>query len=394
MNKREYLTAESVTIGHPDKLADEIADGILTECIKQDRNSRVACEVMLTNGKCYISGEITTRANVDYISVAKGVIKDVGYETKNVKFVCQIHEQSPDIKVAVDKTDKKEMGAGDQGIVYGYATNETPEMLPLPFVTARKITSELHSYIKSFEKNNDDDKKQICPIKPDGKALVSVVRDKNGIHLKNIVVSVQHVHLETDEEKVEFRRLIADAIIKKALYGKGVRPLLDEDFKIMINPSGNFEVGGFEADTGLTGRKLMVDTYGGLAHHGGGAFSGKDATKVDRSGAYLARYIAKNIVAARLCERCEISIAYAIGRAEPIAYNIDTFGTGVVSDEILRKAVSKVFDPRPQAIIQQFDLTSVDYLKVAFRGHFGNDEFPWEKTDKAEMLRIMVKNEI
>ena len=332
---REILTAESVTSGHPDKLSDLIADSILDACLEQDPESRVACEVLLTKGKAIVAGEITTRATVDYFDIARTVIEDVGYSTKGMDFEVHIHTQSPDIAQGVFK--EGEQGAGDQGIVYGYASDETLNFMPLSVELAHRLTERL----------------EFCRVEgiiggllPDGKSQVSVE------------------------------------------YENGRDIPLDDETELLINPSGIFVLGGFDADTGLTGRKLMVDSYGGLAHHGGGAFSGKDASKVDRSGAYMARYIAKNIVAAGLAGKCEVAIGYAIGRAEPTSLNITTFGTGKYADEKIKAAVLRVFDLKPHAIIEVLDLKQPVYAQTATGGHFGKEYLMWEQLNQTDELLV------
>lgn len=366
----QIKTAESVTSGHPDKLADLIADSILDECLTHDPDSRVACEVMLTKGKVLIAGEITTKAEVDYAAIAQDVIEGVGYPTKDVQFEVCIHTQSPDIAGGVFKD--KEQGAGDQGIVYGYATDETLDFMPLPVELAHRLTDRLE-YCRT--------EGIIDGLLPDGKSQVSI-EYKDGLFegIKSITISAQHRNdKKPDILRQEIRKFVIDFVFRDFL--------LKEDVEILINPSGKFVLGGFDADTGLTGRKLMVDSYGGLAHHGGGAYSGKDASKVDRSGAYMARFIAKNIVAAELSKKCEVAIGYAIGRAEPTAVDIDTFHTGKVDEETLKLAVLKVFDMRPQEIIDELDLKSPVYAQTAVGGHFGKEYLMWEQTNKVQELR-------
>jgi len=364
-------TAESVTSGRPDKLADLIADSILDECLEQDANSRVACEVMLAHNKCFISGEITTKAEVDYEYIARSVMAQVGYNAANIEVEVRIHEQSPDISQAVSK---EEQGAGDQGIVYGYASDETINLMPLAIELAHRLTDRLeecrvNGYIKG--------------LRPDGKSQVSVqYRGDRFDKITSVIVSAQHTETKNLNELTEE--------IKQKVIGKVLADYDLTDTEILVNPSGRFVLGGFEADTGLTGRKLMVDTYGGIAHHGGGAMSGKDASKVDRSGAYLARYIAKNIVAAKLAEQCEVALSYAIGIPKPTAVDINTFYSGSVNEKLIADAVKKVFDLSVGGAIEKLDLRSPVFAQTAVGGHFGKDFFAWELTDKAEELKKAV----
>lgn len=364
-------TAESVTSGHPDKLADLIADSILDECLEQDANSRVACEVMLAHNKCFISGEITTKAEVDYEYIARSVMAQVGYNAANIEVEVRIHEQSPDISQAVSK---EEQGAGDQGIVYGYASDETINLMPLAIELAHRLTDRLeecrvNGYIKG--------------LRPDGKSQVSVqYRGDRFDKITSVIVSAQHTETKNLNELTEE--------IKQKVIGKVLADYDLTDTEILVNPSDRFVLGGFEADTGLTGRKLMVDTYGGIAHHGGGAMSGKDASKVDRSGAYLARYIAKNIVAAKLAEQCEVALSYAIGIPKPTAVDINTFYSGSVNEKLIADAVKKVFDLSVGGAIEKLDLRSPVFAQTAVGGHFGKDFFAWELTDKAEELKKAV----
>ena len=371
MTKRIY-TAESVTSGHPDKLADLIADSILDECLEQDENSRVACEVMLAHNKCFISGEVTTAAEVDYEYVARSVMAQVGYDTTNIEVEVRIHEQSGEIAAAVGGT---ELGAGDQGIVYGYATNETENYMPLPIELAHRLTDRLEQCRREGI---------IKGLRPDGKSQVSVqyVGDRFD-KITSIVVSAQH----TEDKDLE----VLTAEIRHNVIGYVLADYDLADAEILINPSGRFVLGGFAADTGLTGRKLMVDTYGGIAHHGGGAMSGKDASKVDRSGAYLARYIAKNIVAAHLAEKCEVALSYAIGVPQPTAIDINTFYTGSVNEKFIAAAVAKVFDLSVAGTINKLDLRRPVFGQTAVGGHFGKDFFAWEITDKTEALNEAIR---
>jgi len=371
MTKRTF-TAESVTSGHPDKLADLIADSILDECLEQDENSHVACEVMLAHNKCFISGEITTKAKVDYEQIAKETIADVGYDADAIEYEVRIHEQSGDIAQAVGR---EEQGAGDQGIVYGYATDETLNFMPLPIELAHRLTDRLEECrVNGIIKG----------ILPDGKSQVSI--DYNGERfdkISSVIVSAQHEESkDLDELKTEIREKVIGKVLEEYdLTGA----------EILINPSGRFVLGGFVADTGLTGRKLMVDTYGGKAHHGGGAMCGKDASKVDRSGAYLARYIAKNIVAAKLAEECEVALSYAIGVPTPTAIDVNTFYTGAVNEKIIIEAVKKVFDLSVGGTIEKLDLKRPVFKQTAVGGHFGKDFLAWELTDKAEELAKFIR---
>ena len=372
MTKRIY-TAESVTSGHPDKLADLIADSILDECLEQDENSRVACEVMLAHNKCFISGEITTKAKIDYVEIAKRTIAEVGYDANAIEYETRIHEQSGDIAGAVGK---EEQGAGDQGIVYGYASNETENYMPLPIELAHKLTKKLENCRKE---------KKIKGLLPDGKSQVSIsYKGDKFDKVVSIVVSAQHTE-EKDLE--ELKKEIRENVIAPVFEGYDINKT-----EILINPSGRFVLGGFEADTGLTGRKLMVDTYGGKAHHGGGAMSGKDASKVDRSGAYLARYIAKNIVAAGLAEECEVALSYAIGVPKPTSVDVNTFYTGAYNEKLIADAVKETFDLSVGGTIDKLDLKRPVFSQTAVGGHFGKDFLAWEITDKVEKLKNKLIN--
>ena len=384
----QFFTAESVTEGHPDKLCDLIADSVLDECLSHDALSRVACEVMATRGQIIVAGEITSLYEPSIPSIVRSVLRKVGYNPARFAIQCLIHKQSPDIAAGVacsleqrrnpeEYRPALQLGAGDQGIMVGYACSETPQMLPLPVVLAHRITGALTAARKSG---------MIPALRPDGKAQVTVEYDEDGkpLRLDTVVISAQHSPEIPDDELCWE---LTDKVLAPAL--KVLPP--DEDTKLLINPSGRFVLGGPEADTGLTGRKLMVDSYGVFAPHGGGAFSGKDATKVDRSGAYMARYIAKNFVAAGLCQKCQVTLAYAIGKAEPVMVAVDTFGTGTVcADDCLADAVKLVFGLTPAEIIAQLDLLTPRYTQTAAYGHFGRSEFPWERTDQAKILRAAV----
>lgn len=384
----QFYTAESVTEGHPDKLCDLIADSVLDECLSHDALSRVACEVLTTKGQIIVAGEITSLFEPDITQIAHSVLRKVGYDSTRFAVQCLIHKQSPDIAAGVDCSLERRrnlgenhsavlLGAGDQGVMVGYACSETPQMMPLPVVLAHRLTGTLTFARKSG---------MIQGLRPDGKAQVTVEYDEDGkpLRLDTIVLSAQHSPKKPIDE------------LYWELNNKVLTPALqamppDEDTKILLNPSGRFVLGGPEADTGLTGRKLMVDSYGVFAPHGGGAFSGKDSTKVDRSGAYMARYIAKNLVAAGLCAKCQITLAYAIGKAEPVMVEVDTFGTGMVcADDCLAEAVKLVFGLTPAEIISRLDLLTPRYTQTAAYGHFGKPEFPWERTDQAKALRAAV----
>ena len=374
----KFLTAESVCMGHPDKLCDLIADSILDACLEKDMESRVACEVMATKGKIIVAGEITCSGKIDIPKVVRRVLRKVGYDPKVYKVAVFIQKQSPDIASGVSlsleardgqKDPYDRLGAGDQGTVYGFATNETKEKLPLPLVLAHRIVKRLDECRRG---------KLIKGILPDGKSQVTIAyEDGKPAWVESIVVSVQH------RENLDYQTLVAE-ITSKVLWPCFEDFPFGEQTEILINPSGRFVLGGPGADTGLTGRKLMVDTYGGLASHGGGALSGKDGSKVDRSGAYMARYIAKNIVTAGLAEKCEVSLSYAIGKAQPVAVSVDTFGTTLLSDSFLHRIVLELFDLRPAAIIERFKLYYPRFKDTATYGHFGSGLFPWENFDMYE----------
>jgi S-adenosylmethionine synthetase len=371
------FTSESVTEGHPDKIADQISDAILDACLEQDPHSRVACETLTATGLVVIAGEISTRAYVDFQSLVRGVVASIGYDNAAYGFdsntcavISTINKQSGDIAMGVDTG-----GAGDQGMMFGYATDETPELMPMPISLAHKLARRLSEVRKSG---------QLSYLRPDGKSQVTVEYDANGqpVRVDAVVISTQHAESVSNEE------LRAD-ILKHVIQATVPAELLDEDTKYHINPTGRFVIGGPMGDTGLTGRKIIVDTYGGSGRHGGGAFSGKDPTKVDRSAAYMARYIAKNIVAAGLARRCEVQLAYAIGVAEPVSVLVDTFGTGTVPDQKLQQLVRKNFKLTPREIIESLNLRRPIYRKTAAYGHFGRNDpdFTWEATDKAEALK-------
>ena len=384
----QFYTAESVTEGHPDKLCDLIADSVLDECLSHDALSRVACEVMATRGQIIVAGEITSLFEPQIPAIARSVLQKVGYDPARYAIQCLVHKQSPDIATGVDCSLERrrnpsedqpalQLGAGDQGVMVGYACSETPQMMPLPVVLAHRLTSALTAARKTGA---------IRGLRPDGKAQITVEydEDEKPLRLDTVVLSAQH---SPEKPMDELCWELTDKVLAPAL--QALPP--DEDTKILLNPSGRFVLGGPEADTGLTGRKLMVDSYGAFAPHGGGAFSGKDPTKMDRSGAYMARYIAKNLVAAGLCGKCQVTLAYAIGKAEPVMVEVDTFGTGTVcADDCLAEAVRFVFGLTPSEIISELNLLTPRYTQTAAYGHFGRLEFPWERTDQAKILRAAV----
>jgi S-adenosylmethionine synthetase len=374
---RLLFTSESVTEGHPDKIADQISDAILDACLEQDPHSRVACETLTATGLVVIAGEITTRAYVDFQSLVRGVVASIGYDNALYGFdsntcavISTINKQSGDIAMGVDTG-----GAGDQGMMFGYATNETPELMPMAISLAHKLTRKLTEVRKNGK---------LGYLRPDGKSQVTVEYNAQGkpVRVDAVVISTQHA------DSISTEKLRAD-ILEHVIQSTIPAELLDEDTKYHINPTGRFVIGGPMGDTGLTGRKIIVDTYGGSGRHGGGAFSGKDPTKVDRSAAYMARYIAKNIVAAGLADRCEVQLAYAIGVAEPVSVLVDTFGTGKVADTKLQELVRKNFKLTPRDIIETLNLRRPIYRKTAAYGHFGRSEaeFSWEATNKAAALK-------
>ena len=374
-NAKFLFTSESVTEGHPDKIADQISDAVLDAILEQDPTGRVACETLVTTGLAVIAGEITTNARVNYKQIVRDTINDIGYNDASFGYDCNtlsvmdaVGTQSPDIAQGVDTG-----GAGDQGLMFGFACNETPELMPLPIQLAHNLTRKLSEVRRSGELNY---------LRPDGKSQVTIeYRDGKPFRVEAVVISTQHA------EEVTTERLRAD-ILEKVIKATVPENLLDGDTKYHINPTGRFVVGGPMGDAGLTGRKIIVDTYGGYAPHGGGAFSGKDPTKVDRSAAYMARYIAKNIVASGLADKCTVQLAYAIGVAEPVSVRVDTHGTGQVDEDNLSEVVRKNFDLTPKGIIETLDLRRPIFKATAKFGHFGrtNDEFTWEKTDKADAL--------
>jgi S-adenosylmethionine synthetase len=377
----KYLfTSESVSMGHPDKLADQISDGVLDAYLAQDPRSRVACETMVTTGLAVIAGEITSKGTIDYQQVVRNVIRDVGYTDDEMGIAADtcsvlvaVGKQSGDIAMGVNEDDSKgkDIGAGDQGLMFGYACNETPEMMPLPIALSHRILNRL---------TEARQKKEVDWLRPDSKSQVTIEYEGNKpVRVDTVVVSTQHAPHVSNED---IRKFIVEKIIKPLL-PKG---LDTSNITYHINPTGRFVVGGPHGDCGLTGRKIIVDTYGGWGRHGGGAFSGKDPTKVDRSAAYMARHVAKNIVAAGLADRCEVQLAYAIGVSEPVSVHVDTEGTGKVEDERLCDVVREFFPLTPRGIIDYLDLRQPIYRKTAAGGHFGRDAFSWEKTDRAAAL--------
>lgn len=383
---RHFFTSESVTSGHPDKVCDQVADAILDAYLKEDPQSRVACEVCASSDYLMIFGEITSKAKVDVKAVAKKVIEDIGYTEKGigfsaakVKIAVKLNRQSADIALGVDNSaesvsgdDYDKTGAGDQGLMFGYACKETEELMPLPIILSHKMCKKLEDVRKSGK---------LSYLRPDGKGQITVeYEDKKIKRIEAVVLSSQHNdEVSTEDLRKDLKKYVIDEVLPKEL--------VDENTKYYINPTGRFEIGGPAGDSGLTGRKIIVDTYGGRCPHGGGSFSGKDATKVDRSATYMTRYIAKNVVAAGLAEECQLQFAYAIGRARPVSVLVSTFGTGKVSDEALADIIVKEFDLRPAAIIDTLELRKPVFGKTASYGHFGREGFSWERTDAAERLK-------
>lgn len=378
--KTHFITSESVTEGHPDKICDNISDAILDNLLVQDPYSRVAVETMVTTGSVHVAGEVTTRGFADVQNIARRVLKEIGYtdprygiDAEDAGVWISIHGQSPDIAQGVNDSENKDQGAGDQGMMYGYACNETSELMPMPIVLAHKLTKRL----AEVRKNGT-----IRHLGPDGKSQVTIeYRDDHPFRIDAIVIAQQH------------REDLAEEELKQEIFDKVIKPvcgsLMDERTKIHINATGRFVIGGPEGDTGVTGRKIIVDTYGGVGRHGGGAFSGKDPSKVDRSGAYMARYIAKNIVASGLADKCEVQLSYAIGVAKPTSVFVDCFNTNKIPEEKIMELVLRNFDMRPKAIIENLNLRRPIYRKTASYGHFGrcDEDFTWEKIDKADVLR-------
>lgn len=393
MNNHYFFTSESVTEGHPDKICDQISDAVLDAILEKDPMGRVACETTVSTGLVHIMGEISTECYVDIPHIAREVIREIGYDRAKYGFDCDtcgiitnIDEQSGDIAMGVDKSleaknagnNEDDNGAGDQGMMFGYACDETPELMPLPISLAHRLSKQLAKIRKEGTVNY---------LRPDGKTQVTIEYDeeRNPVRVDTIVISTQHAPEATLEQ---IRKDMIEHVIKPIVSEK----LLDEHTKIFVNPTGRFVIGGPQGDSGLTGRKIIVDTYGGSAPHGGGAFSGKDPTKVDRSAAYAARWASKNVVAAGLAKRCQIQLAYAIGVAEPVSILVETFGTGVVDDSKLAEAISKVFDFRPTAIIRELDLRKPIYRNLAAYGHMGREDLNvgWERRNKVEELRTAV----
>ena len=391
--ERLLFTSESVTEGHPDKICDQISDAVLDAILEKDPNGRVACETAVTTGMVMVMGEISTNCYVDIPKIAREVIREIGYDRAKFGFDCDtcgvitsIDEQSGDIAMGVDKgleaketeSNEEDNGAGDQGMMFGFACDDTPELMPMPISLAHKLSKRL----AEVRKNGT-----LPYLRPDGKTQVTIEYENDvPVAVETIVISNQHSpDVEMEQIRADIKKHVIDVIVPKEL--------MREDTKIFINPTGRFVIGGPQGDSGLTGRKIIVDTYGGMGRHGGGAFSGKDPTKVDRSAAYAARYVAKNIVAAKLAKRCEVQLAYAIGVAQPVSINVNTFGTGTVADEVLEKAVEKVFDLRPTQIIKTLDLRRPIYRNLAAYGHMGREDLGvnWEKTDKVEALLAAVK---
>ena len=383
---RKFITSESVTEGHPDKICDLIADSILDAMLDKDPYARVACEVVVSTGLVLVTGEITTDCYVDITKIARDTILDIGYTRAKYGFdgetcavLTSIKEQSPDIAMGVNKSkDDESTGAGDQGMMYGYATDETEELMPMPIIMAHRLTKQLAKVRKEG----------VLPyLRPDGKSQVTVEYENDQVkRIDTVVISTQHDdHIDHDELEKD----IIEKVIKAVLPAE----LLDDDTVYHVNPTGRFVIGGPQGDAGVTGRKIIVDTYGGVGRHGGGAFSGKDPTKVDRSACYAARYVAKNIVASGLAKKCEIQVSYAIGVAKPVSIMVDTFGTGKLPDDRIVELVREHFDLRPTAIINHFDLRRPIYRQTAAYGHFGRNDLdlPWEKTDKAEILASYLK---
>ncbi|MEE9302594.1 MAG: methionine adenosyltransferase [Thiotrichaceae bacterium] len=384
MAETHLFTSESVSAGHPDKMADQISDGILDAILEQDTEARVACETMVKTGMVVLAGEVTTSAVIDYEGIVRDVVNDIGYNSSEIGFdgdscavLNALGQQSPDIAMGVDRADKESQGAGDQGLMFGYASNETDVLMPAPITYSHRLVAKQAELMKSGK---------LDFLRPDAKSQVTFRYENNKpVAIDAVVLSTQH---NPGIALADLREAILEEIIKPVLPAEW----LNADTKYHINPTGNFVIGGPVGDCGLTGRKIIVDTYGGMARHGGGAFSGKDPSKVDRSAAYAGRYVAKNIVAAGLADRCEIQISYAIGVAEPTSISIDTFGTGKVDDSKIEAIVRENFDLRPYGIVTMLDLLQPIYRNTAAYGHFGRDDLdlPWEKTDKAEALKASV----
>ena len=382
--KNYFFTSESVSEGHPDKMADQISDGVLDAILAQDPRGRVACETLLTTGLIVVAGEISTSANINIADIARETVRRIGYDDSSKGFdyktcavMAAVGKQSQDIAMGVKETGSEEQGAGDQGLMFGYAVNETPELMPLSISLSHKLVRELATIRKSGK---------VDFLRPDAKSQVTIeYKDGKASRIDAIVLSTQHSESATQSQ---IKELVLEELIKKHIPSH----LVDSKTKYFINPTGRFVVGGPMGDAGVTGRKIIVDTYGGHGAHGGGAFSGKDPSKVDRSAAYAARHVAKNIVAAGLAERCLVQVAYAIGVAEPVSINVNDYGTSKVGSDVLEKAVRQVFNLKPAAIVRDLDLLKPIYSRSAAYGHFGRDEFSWEKTNKVEALKEAVKN--
>ncbi len=382
IDKEDVLfTSESVTEGHPDKVADQVSDAILDALLEQDPDSRVACETMVSTGMAIISGEITSKANVDFTDIVRDTVCDIGYtggdsgyDGKTIAVLLALDKQSPDISMGVTASGDKEQGAGDQGMMFGYATNETTELMPMPIILAHKLGLQLSKLRKNGE---------LPWLQPDGKSQVTIEYAKGkAVRVETVVISNQH---SPDISQDDIKKQVIEKVVRPVVPSE----LIDDKTKYFVNPTGRFVVGGPVGDCGLTGRKIIVDTYGGMGRHGGGAFSGKDPSKVDRSAAYMGRYMAKNVVAAGLADRCEVQLAYAIGVAQPVSINVDTFGTNKIDEEKISKILMDHFDCRPATIVETLQLKRPMYRKTAAYGHFGRTDIPlrWEDTDQADELR-------